>query len=348
MTVLQNIKDQLDLSFAGIIACDKANEILELYRKGKRSSRYGDQVFDHLNKSGGKGEFFLSSKIDRYVQTEETKAEKQHSEPYFLLYLDEVPVCLIRTEVSEELDQKWDYYDYPISDKRCCDLVSSGKFYVLNASDYGLYLIGENDYYPLSGSPFEEADFFEQVKKLNISFDDKKIERYDLDLTLIKDLDVSIRDYDYDVDETVLSNIRNFMEDNGEDIDGCLLIGPVPQYQYGFVSIDHIEVCDVDRENGSLCFKLVKDNQVTGYVHYDPYDDGCESQIEFEANKADENETDILKYYVSLSSLGYIFKDRIIEENKDDPDYSPIDRTVAEKIQAKIKEGCRFNSYKLN
>ena len=111
MTELMNKKDQTDLSFVRIIACDKANEIMELFKQGRRSSRYDDQIFDHLEDYNGEGKFFLSSKIDRYVQTDDTKAEKQDSEPYFLLSLDELPICLIRTEVNEDPDQKWDYYD---------------------------------------------------------------------------------------------------------------------------------------------------------------------------------------------------------------------------------------------
>ncbi|MBQ6343535.1 MAG: hypothetical protein IJI41_10465 [Anaerolineaceae bacterium] len=337
MTELMNKKDQTDLSFVRIIACDKANEIMELFKQGRRSSRYDDQIFDHLEDYNGEGKFFLSSKIDRYVQTDDTKAEKQDSEPYFLLSLDELPICLIRTEVNEDPDQKWDYYDYPVSDSKCCEIFRTGRFCILNASNYGLYLIGENDYYPLSGSPFEEENFFEQVKKLDITFDEK-IERYELDPDHVGNIDVSISEYDYSPSEEDLSNIKRFMEDNGEYSDDYSLVGPVPQYQYGFTSLDQIDVRDLDRENGCLCFKLVKGNEVTGYVHYDPYDDGSESQIDSEINEADKTEKDINKYYAHLSPIGYIFADKIVEENEDDPDHSPLNRMVAEKIRMKIKE----------
>ena len=347
MTVLQNKKDQLDLAYAQILACDKANEILELYRRGKRNSRYDNQIFDCLDRLNGEGKFYLSSKIDRYVQTDETKAEKQETDPYFILYLDELPICMIRTEINNDPAEKWDYYDYPVSGTKCFDLIKTGKVYVLNASNYGLYLIGENDYYPLSPSAFEEGNFFDQVKKLNIGFANMKIDKNELDLDLIGVLKISIKDYDYSVNKTDLSNIKRYMEDNGEETDDCSLIGPVPLYQYGFTSIDQIEVCDNNRENGSMMFKLVRSGKVIGYMHYDPYDDGCESQIESEANEADKTEKDINKYYVSLSPLGYIFKDCIVVENKEDPDYSPIDRMVAEKIQEKIKEGSMFNVYQL-
>ena len=340
--------DRLALAYARILACDKANEILKLHAEGKRSSRYDDQVFDHFD-INGEGKFYLSSKIDRYVQKEDGKAEKQNSNPYFLLYLDELPICLIRTDINEEPDQKWGYYDYSISDRKCFDLIETGRFCVLNASNYGLYLIGENDYYPLSPSAFEEENFFEQIRKLNITFDDKKIEKNELDLNLIGNINISIKDYDYSLSESDLSNIRQYMEDNGEDTNGCSLIGPIPLYQYGFISEDQIEVCDYDRENGSMLFKLVKGNKVIGYIHYDPYDDGAESQISSDTNEADKAEEDIHKYYANLSPLGYVFADRIIEENEDDPDYSLIDRMVAEKIQAKInEENCKFSVYKLD
>ena len=39
-----------------------------------------------------------------------------------------------------------------------------------------------------------------------------------------------------------------------------------------------------------------------------------------------------------LSPIGYIFADKIVEENEDDPDHSPLNRMVAEKIRMKIKE----------
>ena len=335
-------QDQLNRSYASIIACDKANEILELYRKGKRSSKYDDQIFDHLSSDTGK--FFLSSNIDRYIQ-EEDKTEKKQD--YFVLYLDELPVCLIRAQANEDPDQKWEYYDYPINDEKCVDLIKTGKVYVLNASNYGLYMIGENDYYPISPSPFEEENFFEQVKKLNIAFGDK-LEKNELDLGLLNNLNVEIKEYDYEaLNESDIEVILNWANDNGEEIKGCTLIGPIPQYQYGFTSLNRIEVCDYNRENDSLCFKLVKDNKVTGYLHYDPYDDGCDSQISYDPNEADKAEKDIHKYYAELSPL-YIFEDKIVEENADDPDYSLIGRTVAENIQAKIKEeGRKFNDYKL-
>ena len=349
MMTKQSKEDALNLSYARIIACDKANEILELYKKGKRSSRYDDRVFDHLDQCDGKGTFFLSSEIDRYVQTEETKSEKRDNNPYFLLYLDEVPVCLIRSGASEDPDQKWEYYDYPIKDARCFDLIGSERFCILNASNYGLYLIAENDYYALSPSPFEEEDFFEQVKKLNLISDNKGIEKHELDLDLIKDLNVSVKDYDYTPSEADLSLIRKYMKESTEEIDGCRLIGPVPLYQYGFISANEIEVRDIDRENGALLFKIVRDGKVIGYVHYDPYDEGSDTQIFSEANEADKTEKDIQKYYACLSPLGYVFKDRIVEETADDPDYSLIDRMVAEKIRMKIREKePGFGVYPLN
>ena len=170
-----------------------------------------------------------------------------------------------------------------------------------------------------------------------LSFDEK-IERYELDPDHVGNIDVSISEYDYSPSEEDLSNIKRFMEDNGEYSDDYSLVGPVPQYQYGFTSLDQIDVRDLDRENGCLCFKLVKGNEVTGYVHYDPYDDGSESQIDSEINEADKTEKDINKYYAHLSPIGYIFADKIVEENEDDPDHSPLNRMVAEKIRMKIKE----------
>lgn len=341
--------DLLNQSYASIIACDKANEILELYKNGKRSSKYDNQVFKYLDQHDGKGKFFLSSKIDRYVQEEKT-VQKQDTDPYFVLYLDEVPVCLIRAQASEDPDQRWEYYDYPVSEKKCSDLIKTGRFYVLNASNYGLYLIGEDDYYALSDSGFEEKDFFEQIKKLNISFDEMKMEKNELDLSVLKNINVDIKKYDYDtLNGSDIDKIRQFMEDNGEDYKGCSLIGPIPMYQYGFISINKIEVCDFNRENGGLCFKLVRDNKVIGYLHYDPYDDGSDSQISNDPNEADRSEKDINKYYADLSPLGYIFEDRIVEENADDPNCSMIDRTVAEKIQTKIREEeRRFGVYQLD
>lgn len=341
-------QDLLNQSYASIIACDKAREILELYENGKRSARYDDQIFDYLAQQNGKGKFFLSSKIDRYIQ-EENKTEKQDSDPYFVLYLDELPVCLIRAQANEDPEQNWESYDYPINDKRFSDLIKTGKFYVLNASNYGLYLIGENDYYPVSDSPFEEDDFFSKVKKIGISLDDMKIVKNELDLKLIDNLDVEIREYDYDsLNEENIEQIKNFMEENGEDYKDCCLIGPIPMYQYGFISLNRIEVRDLDRENEAMCFKLVKNDKVVGYMHYDSYDEGSDSQISCDQNEADKAEKDIHKYYASLSPLGYIFEDKIVVEDTDDPDRSPIARTVAENIQRKIKkDGCRFGVYQL-
>ena len=348
MTEILNREDQLDLSYARIIACDKANGIMELYREGKRSSGYGNRIFDHLDQNEGKGTFFLSSGIDRYVQKDETKAEKQNDGSYHLLYLDELPLCLIRVETSQDPDQKWTYHDYPLSDEKCFDLIGSGQFCVLNACNFGLYLIAENGYYALSPSPFEEEDFFDQVKKLDI-VPDKEIGKCELDLDLIRNINVSIRDYDYDLSEEDLSYIKKYMKENEEASEGCFLIGPIPQYQYDFVSLNDIEVRDIGRENGCLSFKLVKENEVMGYVHYDPFDEGSDSQIAQEINEADKEEKDIRKYCVSLSPLGHIFEDRIIEEETDDPDRSQIDRMVAEEIQKKIREeGRSFDVYQLD
>ena len=330
---------QLNLSYARIIAADLSNEILELYRSVKRSSRYEDRVFEYLKEHQGEGTFYLSSPIDRYVQIDETKVDKWGYDLNYLLYIDDLPVCLITTNAYEHQNPRWSYQYYPVYDEKSFDVIASERFYLLNTSDAGLYVVNEDDYGTLAVPFFENEDLMEQIKGFDITLSKDKIQKNEVDLDLINkmDLNISINDYDYGaIEESDLTFISDYLKENAEEIADCQLVGPIPHYQYAFSSLNEIEVYDIDQEMGISHFRLVKNGQTAAYLDYYRFEEEKEVQISYDLNESDEAGKDVCSYSVYLYPVAYIFSDEIINEHPEDLYYTPIDRMVAEKIQQKI------------
>ena len=330
---------QLNLSYARIIAADLSNEILELYRSGKRSSRYEDRVFEYLKEHQGEGTFYLSSPIDRYVQIDETKVDKWGYDLNYLLYIDDLPVCLITTNAYEHQDPRWSYQYYPVYDEKSFDVIASERFYLLNTSDAGLYVVNEDDYGTLAVPFFENEDLMEQIKGFDITLSKDKIQKNEVDLDLINkmDLNISINDYDYGaIEESDLTFISDYLKENAEEIADCQLVGPIPHYQYAFSSLNEIEVYDIDQEMGISHFRLVKNGQTAAYLDYYRFEEEKEVQISYDLNESDEARKDVCSYSVYLYPVAYIFSDEIINEHPEDLYYTPINRMVAEKIRQKI------------
>lgn len=330
---------QLNLSYVKIIASDLSNEILELYRSGKRSSRYESRVFDYLDEHQGEGTFYLSSPIDRYVQMDETKVDKWRYDLNYLLYIDDLPVCLITTNVYEHENPRWSYQYYPVYDEKSFDVIASERFYLLNTSDAGLYVVNEDDYGTLAVPFFENEDLIEQIRGFDITLGNDEIQKSEVDLDLINkmDLNISINDYDYGaIDESDLTFISDYLKENAEEIADCQLIGPIPHYQYAFSSLNDIEVYDADQEMGISHFRLVKNGQTVAYLDYYRFEEEKEVQINYDLNESDGAGKDAYSYSVYLYPVGYIFSDEIINEHPEDFYYTPIDRMVADKIQHKL------------
>jgi len=320
---------------AMIIACDIANEILELSKNNIVTTKYDQEVFDHLKHNDPT--FYISSQIGRYDQIDERNVKERVNNYSHILYVDDLPITLITTDIREEDSDKLSYNYYPLDDDKCLDIISSDCFYLLNANDFGFYLINDNDYYPISPSPFLDDRFMDQVKELNISIN--KVDRGALDLTLIdkKGINIHIKDFDK-IDDPKLTLIKDRIKESEEELPD-MLFGPIPLYQYYFTSGDNIEVCDHNRENGSYCFGTVNDSKVKSLVYYDGFED------EIEIDDIPEMQYDG-SYFVSLSDVGYVFADRIIVN--DGTSYSLLDRSVANKIQKKIiKERPVFETYDL-
>ena len=335
---------QLNLSYAKIIASDLSNEILELYQSGKRSSRYENRVFEYLEEHQGEGTFYLSSPIDRYVQMDETKVDKWRYDLNYLLYIDDLPICLITTNAYEHQNPRWSYQYYPVYDETSLDVIASERFYLLNTSDAGLYVVNEDDYGTLAVPFFENEDLMEQIRGFDITLSKDKIQKNEVDLDLINkmDLNISINDYDYDaLNESDLSFISDYLKENAEELTDCQIVGPIPHCQYAFSSLNEIEVYDADQEMGIYHYRLVRNGQTAAYLDYYRFEDEKEAQISYDLNESDEAGKDAYAYSVYLYPVGYIFSDEIINEHPEDLYYTPIDRMVAEKIQQKIIDETR-------
>ncbi|MBR4461084.1 MAG: hypothetical protein IKS51_00655 [Erysipelotrichaceae bacterium] len=335
---------QLNLSYAKIIASDLSNEILELYQNGKRSSRYENRVFDYLEEHQGEVTFYLSSAIDRYVQMDETKVDKWRYDLNYLLYIDDLPICLITTNAYEHQNPRWSYQYNPVYDDKCFDVIASERFYLLNTSDAGLYVVNEEDYGTLAVPFFENESLKEQIKVFDITLGKVKIQKNEVDLDLINkmDLNISINDYDYDVlDESDLSFISDYLKENAEELTDCQILGPIPHCQYAFSSLNEIEVYDTDQEMGIYHYRLVRNGQTAAYLSYYRFEEEKEVYLGYDLNESDEVGKDAYAYSVYLYPVGYIFSDEIINEHPEDLYYTPIDRMVAEKIQQKIIDETR-------
>ena len=330
---------QLNLSYAQIIACNMANEIIELHNAGRRSFQYDSRVFDYLEEHQGEGTFYLSSAIDRYVQMDETKVEKWPHDLNYLLYVDDFPICLITTNAYESEGSRWSYQHYPIYEKNSFDVISSERFYLLSTSDTGLYIVNKENYGTLAVPFFENEDLMKQIKGFDITLSKDKIQKNEVDLDLINkmDLNISINDYDYGaIDESDLTFISDYLKENAEEIADCQLVGPIPEYQYAFSSLNDINVYDPDKENDIQLFRIVKDNQPVAYLRYQPSSEDYKVLISYDLNEADQAGKDPYSYFVYLFPVGYIFADEIIVEKSEGLYYGMIDRIVTNKLQRKI------------
>ena len=325
--MMNNMNNELNRSFAELLACDMANEIIDLCKDDKCSDKYDQKVFELL-KNGDDHVFYLSDLIDRYVQSDKSKAERQEKYYSYLLYLDDLPVCIINTDIT---DEKWDYTSYVINDERCVRIIDSGRFYMLNADDYGLYLVGDDDYFVLSYPIEENKDFLNQSKKLGIEL--STIDKHILDLNLIEktDIDVNITEYTDEVNETCLNAIKDYLKENEEDLCDGKMIGPVLRYQYFFSSLNNIEVCDYNKENGSLTFRLLKDGRSITELYYDSFEESVEVYVD------EESCVDTDSYFVHLADVGYVYGDKTIAQGTENGSYSAIDKLVTKKIQNRIK-----------
>ena len=331
-----------NFEYAEMLACDMANEISYLGKNNISSSRYDHSVIE-LYKQSADPIFYLSDQIDRYVQTDKTKAERQEKYYSYLLYLDEYPLCIINTDTSDEENQKWDYTVYPVEDERCASIIATGRFYMLNGDDYGLYLVGDDDYYTLAHPLSENKEFMSDVRKLGITT--KNINRQVLDLGLIdkNSIQVNIRKYENDLfDESALSIIADYLKENEEDLAGGKLIGPIFRYQYYFSSLNSIEACDYNVENETFSFRLLKDGKIKAELYYDSFEESVDVRP---VEETDDTDT----YFVNLSEVGNVYVDKVLCEDPQAISYSKIDKMVTEKIQNMIRnDKPSFKVYDLN
>ena len=323
--------NKMCFDYANIIACDIANELLDITKNNKKTTKYNSNILDYLKKNTN-NTFYITNPIDRYEQIDDTKTEKK-DDCNIVLSVDNLPICLISTNYDIDDNKRLSYNYYLIEDNKFKDIVSSDSFYILNASDYGLYIVNDNDYYTISYPLSENNNFMEDVKKLNISLNKVNKDILDLDLLDKTNININIKDYDYSINEDILNSINSYLLDN--DYKDCKLIGSIPNYQYYFSSLNNIEVVDYDRENDSYHFKLVKDNKVLGHISYDSFDE--EVEIYEDISEAD-------NYYVNLVGVGHVYIDKVVSE--DNESYSYIDDIVIKAIQEKIKKDkSSFNEY---
>lgn len=320
------------ISLIKIIACDIANEIIELNKNNKESSEYSKRVFDYL-KQNKNPLFYLSNRIDRYDQVDETNVKERENSSCHVLYVDDLPIVLITSDIREESVNKLDYYYYSVDDDKFLDILSSDSFYLINANDYGFYLVNDNDCYGVSQTINDV--FMNQFKQLNISINKVNKEILDLELIDKTDFIISIKDYD-DVDDSVLTSIKNHMKEN-EELSDCILFGPITSYQYSFTHNNTIEVCDYGRENDAYCFGLIKNSTIKAFINYDRFDD------EITINPISDLKYDG-SYFVNLSDVGYVYEDRISNKTS----YSLLKQLIITRLQEKItKEKPVFKTYDL-
>ena len=324
--------NKMCFDYASIIACDMANELIELSKNNKSTTKYSKNLLDYL-KNNPNRTFYISSPIDRYEQVDENNVEYK-DDCNIVLYVDDLPISIITTNYNIDDNQRLSYNYYLIDDDKFKKIISSNKFYILNASDYGLYMVNDNDYYTISYPISENNNFMEDVKKLNVSINSINKNVLDLDLLNKTTFNINIHDYDYIVSEDTLSIINSYLKDNDSKYLGCELIGSIPQYQYYFSNLNNIEVCDYDRENEAYHFKIVKDSKVLGYLSYDSFDEDI--QIYEELNEADKADDSSNTNYVNLVNVGYIFADKVIDENPQEASYSYLDKIVIKAIQEKL------------
>ena len=333
--------NEMNLSFAEIIACDIANEIIDLNKDNKTSDKYNTEVFELLNHNNNLP-FYLSDNIDAYEQIDETNVKIKEDYHYYVLYLDRLPICIISTNLSNEETNRWSYNIYSLNDQQAINIIDGNKYCLLSALDYGLYLIDDkNNYYIVSYPMPADRDISQTLTDLNINVGNITKNILDIELLNKKDIEVNIKQYDYNViNESDLTIIKEYLKNNEEHLLGCHLIGPIPRYQYYFASLDNIVVCDFDKENDSYLFELIKDNKCEGLLYYDSFEG--EDGIAVNDIKINDNHS----YFVDLADVGYVFEDNIIS---DEQSYSLIDKLVIKQIQKKIKDDkSSFNTYDLD
>ena len=336
--------NKICFDYALMIACDIANEVIDLCKNNKNTTKYNPKLLEYL-KNKPNSTFYISSPIDHYDQIDDTNTEKRN-DCNICLYVDDSPITLITTNYNIDDNQRLNYNYYPVDDEKFSDILSCDNFYLLNASDYGLYLVSDNDTYTISYPISENKNFMEDVKKLNIV--NNKISKDVLDLELLNKttLNINVKDYSNKINQDVLTSINNCLKNEENNYADCQLLGPIYIYQYYFSTLNNIEVCDYNVENDNYYFKLVKDNKVIGYISYDSFDE--EVQFYDELNEADKIEKDIKAYYVNLVDVGFIYADKVIDEKPEEVSYSYLDKVVLKAIQEKIKkDNPSYNQYSL-
>ena len=313
-------------SFAKIIACDIANEIINLHKDNKCSDKYDQRVFDLLQQHQ-KPEFYLSELVDRYIQVDKTKIDKQEKYYSYVLYLEKLPICIINTNIDDSETNRWDHTTYSLNDDKAINIINTDRFYILNADDYGLYLVGDDDYFVLSYPLSENPDFMKEVKQLGIATNTINKNIISTDLINETSFKINIKEYDFvDMDDNFYSLLK---QEHPEYFEKGIIFGPVARYQYYFSDFDTIEVVDFDRENGSFLYGLELNSSIDAFIYYDSFD---------EELNVDDSLTipNTLKPIVEFSNIAYVSKDKVIYKN-DDVTYSLLDQLVIERLQDKIK-----------
>ena len=325
---MDNLKE-MSLSFARIIACDVANEIVSLSKDNKTDEQYNPEVFNYL-KQNDNPVFYISDRIDAYDQIDDVNIRIKEDYHNYLLFLDSIPVCIISNNLSNQETNIWSYNIHYLNDPNVREIIDGGNYCLLSALDYGVYLVdNKSDYYTISYPIPDGKDINETLKGLGIVTASKEKNKLDLDLIDKSNLKVNIKDYDYNcITADDITNISNYLKNNQRELLECKIIGPVARYQYNFSSLDSIEVCDFDRENNSYMFILAKDNAVKGYLYYDLFDkeDGINIyEVESVLNNS---------YFVELANVGIVYEEKIVADKQT---YSLLDKLVIKEIQNKIR-----------
>ena len=336
---MDNLKE-MSLSFARIIACDVANEIVGLSKDNKTDEQYNPEIFDYLKKNDNPV-FYISDRIDAYDQIDDVNIRVKEDYHNYLLFLDSIPVCIISNNLSNQETNIWSYNIHYLNDPNASKIIDGGNYCLLSALDYGVYLVdNKSDYYTISYPIPDGKDINETLKGLGIVTASKEKNKLNLDLIDKSNLKVNIKDYDYNcITAEDITNISNYLKNNQGELLECKIHGPVARYQYNFSSLDSIEVCDFDRENNSYMFILAKDNVVKGYLYYDLFDKKDGINI-YEVESVLDN-----SYSVELANIGFVYEEKIVADKQT---YSLLDKLVIKEIQNKIRnDKPSLNTYDL-
>ena len=335
-----NNLDEMNLSLAKIIACDVANELIGLSKDNKINDKYDPKIFEYL-KECEEPEFYISDRVRCSDQIDEHNMKVRESFFAYILQLENIPVCIITTNIDNQETRTWSYNIHYLNDPEATMIINYGMFSIISLLDYGLYLIDHKFHYYTISEPLPGGkDVTKTLQDLYPIAEIKEKNKLDINLLSNTKIDVSIKDYDYNsIDKKDIENINNYLKDNEDEFLNCKIVGPIPRYQYHFTDLENIEVCDYDKENDSYMFMLIKDNDVKGYLYYDSFDgqDGVNiNQLQLNFDNT---------YYVDLAEVGFIFEDRIVSDQQP---YSLLDRLVIKQIQSKIRnDKPSFNTYDL-